>query len=271
MDIKAQFCTFIGANFEQIMRCYLAKIESFDNITSEGIVYASGYTYEYFTLTDGEQTFRFCVRGQDSYNRMYVSIAGPSSSGGTGLLNFQLNSSLSLLYYDTSGTGLYYVNCWVFSSGNNFVGMSVLFAQTNAPQGWFLFLKNQEDELRLVPSRSYDSTQLYVHDSEYSDQTRRLIKLNSNLDSANARKQDLPDYVYIESATYKSTSTNEFGVLQGLYYLMNYMIYDLGTGNYQKSFQMIGTEDGSYLHLNQDIFVKIAEVLEKSVVKYEAA
>ena len=276
MDIKAQFCTFIGANFEQIFRCYLAKIESFDNITGEGILTNGYYIYEYFTITDNEETFRFCVKGYNYYNtyRIWINVAGPSSSGGSGLSSDYMlttNAGISLHYYIDSSTGTYYDNCWVFSSGNNFVGITIPFAETNAPQGWFLFLKNQDNEFRLIPTNATSSYQLSVYDSEYSDQSRYLTQLNYDISDNTARKQDLPDYVYIETATYSSSQTYIFGILPDLYYLMNFMIYDYGAGNYQKSFQLVGTEDGNYMHLNQVNFIKIAEVLEKSVVKYEAS
>lgn len=293
MDINAQFCTFIGANFEELMRCYLTKIESFDNITGEGITVNSTKIYEYFTIGSGNDAFRFCVAGILSSRALQCFVCNDSSSGGTGIDTATSYYWLTedsgyggpdqMQYYRDSGSGLYYDNCWVFSSDNNFVGMSRLFAQSQLPQGWFLFLKNHNNVYQLLRTRRGDqSTALHVYSAGSTDgRYIQLLNVNTYITDDTARKQDMPDYVYIENRVYRSDIDYSIGILPDLYYVHNFMIYDNGrlqantTPSYYpngvKSFQLVGTEDGNYMHLSQDNFLKISEVLEKEIMIYEAA
>lgn len=285
MDIKAQFCTFVGASFAEIMRCFFAKIESFDNITGEGITVSSNYIYEYFTIANGEDDFRFVIRAFENTSTQRVGIeiyvASSSSSGGTGYAQTKTdliptptsdtNRTTIMQYINNGRNNTFYDNCWVFSSGNDFVGMSVPFARKFENISWFLFLKNHNDAVQLLPVRSNIGTGAnYIYGSDTTGQYASVNDVNLSSD-VNYVSQDIADCVYIETRMYGDSITNREYIIPDLYCVYNYMIYDEGTAGYKKSFLVVGTEDGLYMHLSKDFFIKITEVLEKEITYYEAA
>ena len=283
MDIKAQFCTFVGASFAEIMRCFFAKIESFDNITGEGITVSGYYTYEYFNIANGENNFRFVISAYENAVNQSIGIdiyvASPSSSGGTGysqtrtkLIEQSNNNRTAIMQYINNGrSNTFYDNCWVFSSGNDFVGMSVPFARKFENISWFLFLKNHNDAVQLLPVRSNIGTGAnYIYGSDTTGQYASVNDVNLS-SGINYVSQDIADCVYIETRMYGDSITNRDYIIPDLYCVYNYMIYDEGTAGYKKSFLVVGTEDGMYMHLSKDFFIKITEVLEKEITYYEAA
>jgi len=269
MAINTKEISLIGANYSEVCQAYFSAIASFDNVTAEGVHPSSSTTYEYFTITDGEYTFRILLSGVTTNQLMNVGVCTSSSSGGSSVAYFNVNRGS----YSRTGTAIWtnnaiYSHARIFyDENNNFIAASGLYAENYTAPYWFGIFHYKEKPL------FFDSYGMSFYDMTLATPNFHsyLVLGDTNLD----RNHDSSDSVYMEQ--YLIEYTNIYTYLSVYDFLDEdfLAIYNnaffSNTSTVVNGFMFIATEDGDYMMLrcsSNNVWLKIDDVGAKEIIVY---
>lgn len=269
MSVKTKEISLLGASYSEICQAYFSAIASFNNVTAEGVVPSSAITYEYFTITDGNYTFRILLSGNTSGQTMSVGVCTSSSSGGSSVSNFNVNrGSYSVTATATWINNAIYSHVRLFyDENNNLIAASGLYAENYKPPFWFGFFHFNDKPLW------FNSYAMEFFDMTLSTPAHHsyLILGDNNLD----RNHDSSDSVYIERYLIEYTDMQTYMSYddfldEELYAIYNNSFYT-NTSTAINGFMFIATEDGDYMLLHgtgAEIWMKIDDVGAKEIIIY---
>lgn len=266
MAIHTKEITLIGANYIEICKAYFSAIESFSNVTGEGVADASTTVYEYFTVTDGSYTYRFMLRGITSNEELRAGTCDSSSSGGNCIMYLNANRNS----YTKTGTAIWCTNALYsharlfYDEDNNFIGSSGLYGQNYKAPDWFAFFHFGGKPLW------YDSYNLTLQDMSLSrPQFFSYLTLpDRNLD----RNHDVIDSVYVEGYVIEYyepyTSNRVYDSLDEEVYAIYNNAFFSNTSTIVNGFMYIGTEDGNFMLLRDNVWLRVEKIGAKETIIY---
>lgn len=266
MAIYTKEITLIGANYNEICKAYFSAIASFSNVTGEGVTDASTTVYEYFTVTDGSYTYRFMLRGITSGEVMRCGTCNAGSTGGNCVTFFNMNNNS---YSKTAAAKWYtyalYSHARLFyDENNNFIGASGLYAENYKAPYWFAFFHYKGKPLW------FDSYNMYLHDMSAS--TPQFFSYLVLSDTSLDRNHDEIDSVYMESYLIEYTNMITYMTENDLLDEEVYAIYNnaffTNTSTIVNGFMYIATEDGNFMMLYSNVWLRIEDIGTKETIIY---
>ena len=269
MAIHTKEISLLGQSYSEICQAYFSAIASFDNVTAEGAHPSSSTTYEYFTITDGNYTFRILLSGNTTNQVLNVGVCSSSSSGGSSVAYFNVNrGSYSKTKSAIWTNGAIYSHARLFyDEDNNFIAASGLYAENYTAPYWFGIFHYNNKPLW------FDSYGMDFYDMTLSTPAHHsyLILGDTNLD----RNHDTPDSVYMERYLIEYTDMQTYMsvydfVAEELFAIYNNAFYT-NTSTVVNGFMFIATEDGDYMMLRcsgGNVWLKIDDVGAREVIIY---